>query len=268
MRVFKRLLAAAALLTMTATYSNADTVLIDSTLAGGNGDFLLTDAGQVGTVNSAPAATINVPRGRALIGQGAVTNDLFATEGTFASMVDGPGVSISGWTAYREVYNGGNNGLGFDGNFAYGLPTNDNNGQAFNNTTGGSIFLVSDSYAVAGGTIGDEFSFDFVAGSDDATAPNTPSFRTFLIFDDTTVAEVGSSIGISGVDPLANEVSRSFTTTAAYSDVRLAIGMFNDGASRSLVDNVGLSVAQVVPEPGSLALLGLAGLGLVTRRRR
>ncbi|MFK7790381.1 MAG: PEP-CTERM sorting domain-containing protein [Phycisphaeraceae bacterium] len=66
------------------------------------------------------------------------------------------------------------------------------------------------------------------------------------------------------------DFTTSFTATAAQAGQTLVIGLgsgtnFNSGTSNVGIDNVRLDA--VVPEPGSLALLGLGGL-LIARRRR
>lgn len=59
----------------------------------------------------------------------------------------------------------------------------------------------------------------------------------------------------------------TFTTGASPSAGALRVELLNTGADQTLFDNVRLDAAPV-PEPGSLALLGLGGLQIGARRRR
>ena len=60
--------------------------------------------------------------------------------------------------------------------------------------------------------------------------------------------------------------SDSFTYTGSgNADVRLVITGFGSGVFQGTIDDISVDL---IPEPGVSALVGLAGLGLVLRRRR
>jgi len=73
------------------------------------------------------------------------------------------------------------------------------------------------------------------------------------------------------VDPGRNlpGTTVTFPTSAAYSSFRVLVtGVRTDASANSFQFNEIELIGTTVPEPGSIALLSLGGLGLLTRRRR
>ncbi|RMH11015.1 MAG: PEP-CTERM sorting domain-containing protein [Gammaproteobacteria bacterium] len=264
MKSLTAMLLAAPALMVTLNTSDAAT-LIGPNLGSGNGEFHVTDASQVSLVNtlSSPIIALNRPRAMTDSANFGAPTDL----ADFSTITDGIGVKIDGWTIYRSHYTSSNGAFGVDGlyGFAPGPFGSTPGGQAFANA--GEIAVVSDAYAVTG-SAGDQFDVSFLAGSDQSSVVD---FRAYLVFDDTTIIELAGAAAdnLGGTDRTAggpNELSDTLVAPAAYSTVRLMItGNAGGALNRALVDNVQMDVT-LVPEPASLALLGLGGLAMLRRR--
>lgn len=214
-------------------------------------------------------AVINVPGNQNTISRGIGSDtQLNLSEGGsissffLAGSSDGDGsnveVNISGGNV-GELFNanpgsivnisGGNVGALFNANF--GSTVNISGGNV-----GSSFAALSDSTVnISGGTVGDTFTAE--SGS--------------------TVNLFGTSFLIDGAELTALVLGEAFTTTER--DVTLS-GVLADGSafdfdlnsafsdSQDYFDSGATLTVTLVPEPTSLALLGLGGLALATRRSR
>lgn len=254
-------LAIAAMMGFASTGSAASVTLIDATT--GNGDFLSDPAGVAApagaAVNGAPAAATN-GFGRALSGNGTSQGGSLTD---FTTVTDNRGVTIGGWGVYRTFYNGGSDALGFlENGDRLGKANVAFDGQAFANSS--DYVLLSDPIAHAG-TAGDSLDWSILAGHD---IGDGFTIDTYVIFDDATgiTADASNTFAATPV----TTVSGSVIAAADYSTVRL--GFFVDATqtsnTRVLLDDARLTVISAVPEPGALALLSVAGIGMAVRRRR
>lgn len=256
MRVLKTLLLGAAVLTLAAGQLQAD-ILIDAGIGAGNGDFNY-NGGAVG-IPATLTVTENIPRDRALVGVG---NN------------PGQGIDFDGWTILRVTYSGANNAFGLDGNFGFDDASheaaNTGSGQLFQNgNVNATIDAVADQIA-ATGIAGDVFDLTYLLGSDSAGG-NSIATLTLDAGLATQQVQIFGSQSRSGTSRTgANSIAETYTSTGAYSTVDLTLRLGNEtGSTRVLVDDLRLErTLATVPEPGSMALLGLAGLAGFIRRRR
>ncbi len=105
---------------------------------------------------------------------------------------------------------------------------------------------------ISGLTVGTEYYAQFICAADDRDCCKDRSQR---VEDDQATPNVSGAMWRYGVDSVVGK----FTATATSETITLA-GDEDPGLSLVLV--------RVVPEPATLALLGLGGLGLLLRRRK
>lgn len=214
------------------------------------------------TINGATGTINTNTNGRALVG-GLGSNP--ATDFTnFLSVSNNPGVGIDGWSIMRWRYQGGNDALGtLENGGRLGKANATNDGQAFANSS--DFLVMSDAYSPASTNAADTFNVSAVVGSDISSGTATFTLNTYLIFDDSVITLFDSRT-IQG-NPDADDLSLTgLAPGAAYSSVRVLFAVDASNGVRGLIDDVTLEQVPV-PEPGSLALLGLGGL-LIARRRR
>ena len=195
----------------------------------------------------------------------AVVNHSFEADGATA------GGSVTGWTgnAYIDAsvpgassgYSlGTDNGTGGDGSFyltfSYG-----NSGPLTQNTSY-QVQAVGDVFTLTVG-VGDRGNF-----SADNTASQYMGTINLLIGGAPVASNLLADTGDAPTYGFAN-ATVTYTATAADVGQLVGIRLTDGGTGRKEFDNVRLDVASAaVPEPASLAVLGLVGAGLLARRRR
>lgn len=143
----------------------------------------------------------------------------------------------------------------FSGNRAYGL---DGAGRSDITFTPGTVREVNLQVrgSSAGNTIGLAFG-DLAAGS---TLGNADV--TVLIYSDQGLQLTVDNVSNTGFQGIALDI----TNPAFDGDSITRISLINEGPANSIADLGFLSI-NTVPEPGSIALLGMGGLALMRRRR-
>lgn len=248
-------------LVLTSANSHAATMsLIGGSIAAGNGDFNYEGGGTVSGVGSA-TPNENIPRDRFLVGSANVN----AT------------VNVDGWIMRRLAYSGGNNAFGLDGNFGLdNEPADTGSGQAFTNGNSSTIVdLIADTINVSyNGMAGDVFDLSYLLGSDSNTGTGSANATVTLTLDAGLPSEQVSAFAVQTRTGVMRDgstsVAEQYISTGSYSTVDLVLQMNPNVGTRSLIDDVRLSVDAVVPEPSSvvMALLGTAFAGAVGMRSR
>lgn len=237
--------------------SQAATVsLIDAGIGAGNGDF--NYEGGATTNPGTLSVNENIPRDRALISSG----------------TPGQSISVDGWTFERVAYNGANPAFGLDGHFGFDAasfePNNTGSGQAFTNGNNNTIVdLIADTIA-QGGVAGDVFDLSYLLGSDSGGANATVTLTLDAGLPSEQVAAFAQATRTGTARDGSTAVAEQYISTGNYSTVDLTLQMNPNNSSRSLIDDVRLTVDLVIPEPGTVALsmLALTGFGAVGMRNR
>lgn len=254
-------LAAIAVIFGTAAQSQAMLVeLIGGGIADGNGDFNYEGGGSVSGVGSA-VPNVNIPRDRFLIGSPNI----------------GATVDVEGWTFRRLAYMGGNNAFGLDGNFGFDAasfePANTGSGQAFTNGNSATVVdLTADTISFTG-TAGDIFDLSYLLGSDSSTGTGSANATVTLTLDAGLPTEQIASFAQVTRTGIARDgstdVTEQYTSLGDYTTVDLTLQMNPNVGTRSLIDDVRLSVISAVPEPslfGAFTVLSAVGFAAVRRR--
>ncbi|MEQ8836272.1 MAG: PEP-CTERM sorting domain-containing protein, partial [Lacipirellulaceae bacterium] len=151
-------------------------------------------------------------------------------------------------------------------------PANTGSGQAFTNGNGNTIVdLIADTINFSG-VAGDIINLNYLLGSDSGSGTGSANSTVTLTLD----AGLGSEQTITYATQTrtgtardgSTDVSEVYVSTGAYSTIDLTLQM-NPGSNstRSLIDDVRLTV-ETIPEPTTLALIGLAlASGGMVRRR-
>jgi hypothetical protein len=240
------------------------------------GTLNVSDTLQVVNNNAAVSGTVNITGGDVNIGTGGPNQNLNLSSGTGAGTVNMTGGTLD--VANNVDFRGG---AGVDmftvsGDSAVTIANNlDMNGGTAANVN--QLNLVNDgnaSFTVDGNVLLDnnaQLTFDFMNANGgslaiDAGDGNVTMTDADIVFNfnDITSASLFSRIDL---------INATGTQTGAFSSFAFGdtVETFGDGSSYELLSDgsgVFLSAVVAVPEPSSLALLGLCGAGVAIRRRR
>lgn len=224
-------------LALVAAQSTAAVMLIDGGIADGNGDFNYEGGGA--TIPGTLTPNENIPRDRFLVSSGTT----------------GQGLDIDGWTLTRVAYSGGNAAFGLDGNFGFDAasfePANTGSGQAFTNGNDNTVVdLIADQISYSGNA-GDVINLNYLLGSDSGSANATVTLTLDAGLGSEQVASFPLVTRTGTARDGSNAVAEQYIATAAFSTVDLTFQMNPNGSTRSLIDDVRLSL---VPEPTTSAL--------------
>lgn len=146
-------------------------------------------------------------------------------------------------------------------------------GRIFNDTSGTAAVIKQANLGIGSVIAGQEITVSFAAkGSGAAGGVAFAEFFSEIDGGGTSKSEIFTGAPLSLTDQWQ---TFDFTTTAGPDvsggvslQFNAATGANIGSTSEIFIDDVSVSIVSAIPEPGTITILSLAGLGLVARRRR